>query len=296
MTASALEPFGRLKRKDSSLAAVWWVLAVGFVAMYAPTYWEAATELWTLDEHGHGPIVALVVLWLFWRLRQAIASAPVKPLPWSGALVFGLGLVCYMIGRLFAIASLQFASQLFVVAGALLWLRGGPALRAAWFAVFYFLFVVPLPSSFIAAATGPLKQWTSAVVVDLLSAFGYPIAHAGVILSVGPYRLLVADACSGLNSITSLAAVGVLYLYLVQRKSVIHNALLAASILPIALAANTVRVVLLVLITYHMGDEAGQSFLHGASGLALFLAAMALLFGLDACLLWATRGRSGARA
>lgn len=258
--------------------------------MYLPSYWAAATDLWITDEHGHGPVVLLVSLWLFWRARREILSAQPHPVPGMGALVLAAGLGCYLAGRVFSIASLEFMSQPLVVAGVLLWLRGWDALRAAGFAVLYLLFVVPMPGSLIAAVTGPLKQWTSSAVVDVLSALGYPIAHSGVVLSVGAYRLLVADACSGLNSITSLAAVGVLYLYLVKRQSVVHNFVLAASILPIALAANTIRVILLVLITYHLGDEAGQSFLHDASGFVLFMAALSMLLGIDKLVLLVGRG------
>ncbi len=290
MTGVALGRKGEPLRQETHSALMWAVMAIGLLAMYLPSYWAAATGLWNTDEHGHGPVVFLVSLWLFWRTRDEIVSAPAQPGPWMGSLALAVGLGCYLTGRVFAIASLEFVSQPLVVAGVLLWLRGREALRAAWFAVLYLLFVVPLPSSLIAATTGPLKQWTSSVVVDVLSALGYPIAHSGVVLSVGAYRLLVADACSGLNSIMSLAAVGVLYLYLVRRQSVAHNILLAASILPIALAANTIRVILLVLITYHLGDEVGQSFLHDASGFVLFMAALSLLLGFDRFVSWATRG------
>lgn len=282
-------------RREVRSVFAWAALMAGFLAMYLPSYWAAATDLWNTDEHGHGPVVLLVSLWLFWRARRDILSAQPHPVPGMGALVLAAGLGCYLAGRVFSIASLEFVSQPLVVAGVLLWLRGRDALRAAGFAVLYLLFVVPLPVSLIAAMTGPLKQWTSSAVVDVLSALGYPIAHSGVVLSVGAYRLLVADACSGLNSITSLAAVGVLYLYLVKRQSVAHNFVLAASILPIALAANTIRVILLVLITYHLGDEAGQSFLHDASGFVLFMAALSMLLGADKLVLLATRGLAARR-
>jgi len=287
MTDAALGRKDGPWRQEARQALSWAILATGFLAMYLPSYWAATTGLWNTDEHGHGPLVFLVSLWLFWRTRGEIMSARSHPCPWAGSLALMMGLGCYLAGRVFEIASLEFLSQPLVVAGVLLGLLGRGALRAAWFPVLYLLFVVPLPSSLIAAMTGPLKQWTSSVVVDALSALDYPIAHSGVVISVGAYRLLVADACSGLNSIMSLAAVGALYLYLVKRQSVLHNVLLATSILPIALAANTIRVMLLVLITYHLGDEVGQSFLHDISGFVLFMAALSLLLGFDRSVSWA---------
>ena len=113
---------------------------------------------------------------------------------------------------------------------------------------------------------------------------GYPIANTGVVLSIGQYQLMVADACSGLNSMFSLMALGTLFMYLAARKSVTHNAVMLASILPVAFASNIVRVIFLVLLTYHFGDEAGQGFLHGAAGIALLTVALFLLMLLDAAL------------
>jgi exosortase len=129
------------------------------------------------------------------------------------------------------------------------------------------------------------------VTTHLLHLAGYPIARSGVVITVGHYQLLVADACSGLNSMFSLSALGVLFMYLTRRAGVAHNAIMLASILPIAFAANIVRVVALILITYHFGDAAGQGFLHGAAGILLLLVALGILLSLDAGLAKAFKPR-----
>ena len=105
-----------------------------------------------------------------------------------------------------------------------------------------------------------------------------------MILTIGQYQMLVADACSGLHSMFSLSALGTLFMYIMARTSRLHNAIMLASILPIAFVANIVRVIVLVLVTYHLGDEAGQGFLHGAAGMVLMLVALAFFFALDALL------------
>jgi exosortase len=116
----------------------------------------------------------------------------------------------------------------------------------------------------------------------VLYLFDYPIARTGVILTIGPYQLLVADACSGIHSIISLSALGFLYLYLMKHTSFARNAILVALVVPIAMLANVTRVMVLVLVTFHMGDEAGQGFVHGFAGMVLFVAALLLLFLVDA--------------
>jgi exosortase len=132
--------------------------------------------------------------------------------------------------------------------------------------------------------TASLKQDVSEIVEQLLYRAGYPIARSGVVLSIGQYQLLVADACSGMHSVYSITALGLLYLYLMRHPQWWRNALLAASLIPLAIVANIVRVIILVLVTYHFGDAAGQGFVHGFTGIFLFIVALGLMFALDAAL------------
>jgi exosortase B len=259
----------------------WLWAALGLAALYLPSYWDAAHGLWQTDEFGHAPLILAIVAWLFWQVRQPVASAPSAPRRGSGWLLLALGLSLYALGRTAGVSSVEFASQLFIAAALLLLLKGTQALRLAWFPVFYLVFMVPLPGTLIDAITEPLKHWISIIVVDVLHWVGYPIGRTGVMITVGQYELLVADACSGLNSMFSLAALGALFIHIMGRKSRLHTALLVLSIVPIAFAANIVRVISLVLITYHFGDAAGQGFLHGAAGIVLMLVALAAFFVLD---------------
>ncbi|MGY4827981.1 exosortase B [Sphaerotilaceae bacterium SBD11-9] len=267
----------------------WWLLLAGLAVMYLPVYWNAAFgpgAVWQTDENGHGPIILAVILWLFWSKRQVLARMDAKEptSPVLGWLLFSVGVLIYMFGRSMGISSLAFASHLFVIAGALLLFKGASALCAVWFAVAYLLFLIPLPGTLVDITTGVLKQWISSIVETLLHTAGYPIARSGVMMTIGPYELLVADACSGLHSMFSLSALGTLYMYSMGRTRLLHNVVMLAAILPVAFVANIVRVVLLVLITFHLGDEAGQGFLHGAAGVVLMLVALVIFFGLDALL------------
>lgn len=259
----------------------WLLLVFGFAAMYVPLYWSASQTLWRHEEQEHLPIILGIVAWLCWQARGRIAAAAGTPARLPGWVLFTLGLLLYGAGRTFSVSSIAFLSQPLVIAGGLLLLGGTGSLRAVWFPVLYLFFMVPLPASVIDAMTGPLKNWISVLVVDLLYAAGYPIARTGVMISIGPYQLLVADACSGLNSMFSLAAVGALFIYFRGRTNPLHNLLMVAAILPIAFATNIVRVITLSLITYHWGDEAGQGFLHNTTGLLLMPIALGILFALD---------------
>jgi exosortase len=117
-----------------------------------------------------------------------------------------------------------------------------------------------------------------------MHAAGYPIGRSGVILTVGPYQLLVADACAGLNSMFTLEALGLLYMNLMGYTDRLRNVLLAVLVIPIAFVANVIRVIVLILVTYHLGDEAGQGFVHDFAGMLLFGVGLVMLFITDAWL------------
>jgi exosortase B len=262
----------------------WLPLALGLAVLYLPTFYDLNRTLWNEDEHAHGPLILMVVLWLFWRMRQDYLSAPDRPATVPGVLALGFGLLLYIAGRSQFIVLFEVGSLIPVLAGLLLLTKGTGAVRRLWFPLLFIVFMVPLPFIITDLLTAPLKRQVSAIAEFILYTAGYPIARDGVILIVGQYQLHVADACSGLNSMFSLSAVGLLYLYLMQYQSRWRNALLIASILPIAFAANIVRVVILILITYHLGDAAGQGFAHGFAGMVLFVIALLLLFSFDSLL------------
>src|SRR6185369_13070787 len=214
---SSVLPGAQMKRLAIGPAELpWWIALGGFAAMYLPLYWWAAfseNALWQTDEHGHGALILLVLVWLFWGMREAIFAAPTRPSRGLGWTLFAIGLLLYVVGQVVGIAIFMFGSQPFIVAAILLLLRGPDAVRIAWFALFYFIFMIPLPGIFVDTVTGPLKQWISVIVVELLYRVGYPISRTGVIISIGQYQMLVADACSGLHSMYSLSALGTLFMY-----------------------------------------------------------------------------------
>ena len=270
------------RRTDIAPATIgWFVILLALSAMYVPTYWAAADSTWQSEDNAHGALVLAVVLWLFWRQRKLITDSPNHPSRALGGVSFTLGLLFYVYGRALESRSFEFLSPVLVMSGLLLVIKGREALKAAWFPVLYLLFTIPLPAVVVDTLTGPLKQWISALVVNGLYGLGYPISRAGVMISIGQYQLLVADACSGLHSMFSMAAIGTLYMYLRNSSSKSHNLAMLASMIPISFFANIIRVGLLVLITYYLGDEAGQGILHGAAGMALMLFSLACLFGID---------------
>ena len=273
------------------------LVLAGFALLYLPTYYDLSHTVWASDEQGHGPIILGVSLWLLYQLRHTLAALPADPRPVAGGLLFVFALLLYVLGRTQAVIIFEVGSQIATIASLLLLFKGPRAVRLAWFPLFFLIFMIPLPGSLVAAVTTPLKAAVSYVAEALMYALNYPIARSGVVLHVGQYQLLVADACAGLNSMFTLEALGLLYMNLMGYTSVARNVTLAVLVIPIAFVANVIRVMVLILVTYHFGDEAGQGFVHEFAGMVLFMAGLTLMLMTDKLLgLFIPSGRKGAAA
>ncbi len=265
----------------------WWVALLGLLALYLPTGIDLARNIWSTEEQSQGPIVLLICAWLTWRAWPRIEDpAASEPRPVIAWLLLTFALLLYVFGRSQRILSAQTLSLVLVLPSLVLMLRGAKQLREAAFPLFFMVFLVPLPAAMVDSITQPLKLAVSSVATTILFDIGYPIARTGVILQIGQYQLLVADACAGLHTLFSLEAMGLLYLNVVRHTSVLRNIVLAILIVPISFSANVIRVMVLALITYHFGDEAGQGFLHGFAGLVLFMTALMFIIATDGVLRW----------
>jgi exosortase B len=274
----------------------WLPLAAGLVVLYLPSLVDLFRGIWSTDQQAHGPIVLSIACWLIYRKWPDMmqASEGHSPAPVAGWPVFVFGLLLYVIGRSQDILLFEIGSAIWLLIAILLLTHGTTALKTQWFGLFFMLFMIPLPGAIVDTLTMPMKMAVSYVAEHILFMAGYPIARTGVILQIGQYKLLVADACAGLHTLFTLEALGLLYLNIVRHDSLFRNVALAILIVPISFTANVIRVMVLTLITYHFGDEAGQGFLHGFAGMVLFLSALLLIISVDSLLHYSVRMRKTA--
>lgn len=262
----------------------WWWLVAAWSTLALPTFWSFEFGQWSNFSQGHEPALLAVVAWLLWRQRDNLLALPDARTSPAAVLSLSLGLLAYAFGRTQEFIRIELLAVWWVALNLLVFSKGLQALRRTWFIWLFALFMVPLPFSVVLALTAPLKTAVSAVATWVLDGVGYPVGRAGVVITVGQYQLLVAEACAGLQSMFVLEAMGLLYSYLVNHQSWWRNGLLAAFAVPVSFAANVVRVMILVLVTYHFGDAAGQGFIHQFAGLVLFAVALAMMAGVDALL------------
>ncbi|WP_191252608.1 exosortase [Kordiimonas sediminis] len=260
------------------------LLFLAYCFMYFETYQELFEGPWSTDQDGHGPFIVMLAIAVgYYKWTDVLASnlSTSNSSNYLGGLFLLVGLLFFTVGHSQELILFDAGSQIPVLIGLTLILGGYKAVLIFSFPILFLLFSVPLPGWVLDGFTQPMKLFLSETVTNLLYSYGYPIAQNGVTLYIDQYQLLVKDACVGLNSLFSLSAVGVFYIYLVKPERLIHTLLLVSLIIPAAIAANFLRVLFLVLITYYFGDEAGQGFLHDFSGLVMFLSALMVFLMID---------------
>lgn len=243
---------------------------LGLAIVSFSTWRFITTENWSTEQGAHGPLVLASGLWLLVRLlpeTEGLRQRPPTLLAFGAVALMALFMLAF---RAAAVIELEVYALYGLFLALLYAFIGARALKVLWFPLLYLVFAVPVPESLVAALTNPLKLWISETAVWLLYVTGYPIANSGVTIQIGPYQLLVAAACAGLNSLITLTALTIFYAYLNHRANWKYMLALAIAAIPIAVFSNLVRVLILILLTYYAGEAAAQGFLHNFAGMTTF--------------------------
>lgn len=276
MTSAAATPNLFLQSLRSSWA-VWIALAV----LAIPTILDLGQQVWSTETGAQGPIILFTGAWLVWRQLPDLRRNALPGSAWLTAFLLVAGLATYIFGRAYDFISIQTAGLYGVGLAFAYSYFGLRALLKIWFPLLYLAFMIPPPGWVIDSITAPLKAFVSLASTDILQACGVPVIREGVALYVEQYQLLVEDACSGMNSLTGLIAISLFYIYLLRNASWRYSLVLVAMVIPIAIVANIIRIMILILLTYFFGDGIAQSFLHMSAGMFLFALALALVFTID---------------
>ncbi len=258
-----------------------WPLVLGLAALAIPTAMKLSHETWSTESGAQGPLVLVTGGWLLWRLTPQFSASARPGNPIVTAALLALSLAGYIFGRAFDFLTVEVAG---VYGAGLVMLYahlGGRLMIKNWFPFLYLAFVIPPPAYLLTQMTSPLKRFVSQISTQILGGVGIPVSREGVTIFVAQYQLLVEDACSGMNSIMGIIAISLLYIYLLRGSSWRYSLLLTACAVPIAIVANIIRIMTLILLTYFFGDDVAQGFLHYTAGFILFGMTLVLVFSLD---------------
>jgi exosortase len=233
---------------------------------------------WTDPNFSHGFFVPAFSMLVIWQRRKVLASIPVKP-SWSGLGVIVLALLVYLLGVIGAELFLSRSSFILLLAGLVIYFLGWDYFRALIFPWAFLFLMVPLPTLVLSELTFPLQFLASNLASSLLALVGVPVLREGNILQLPTMSLEVVEACSGIRSLVSLVTLALIYGYL-QEKSIALRVALTLAAVPIAIGANSVRVMGTGLLGFYWGADKAEGFFHTFSGWVIFILALGMLFGL----------------
>jgi exosortase len=265
-------------------------IAMLMMAVYYRVLAKLVTDWWQIPDFSHGFLVPVFAAYLVWVKRKTLLNTKVAP-AWSGVAVVALGLVVLLLGVYGAELFLSRVSLVILLAGLVLSFGGWQLLKELRFPLLVLLLAIPIPAIIFNEITFPLQILASKLASALLPLFGVPVLREGNVIELSAMKLEVAEACSGIRSLVSLFTLAIFYGYFLE-KSVLRRIVLAVASIPIAIAANAVRIFGTGLCVQYWDPEKAMGFFHEFSGWVIFLVSLACLFIVHRAMrLFPARGR-----
>lgn len=261
-----------------SAPSTWGSVFVGLLilAVYYRVLGKLVTDWWQIPDFSHGFLVPFFAAYLVWTNRKTLIETELAP-TWSGIAVVALGLAVLLLGVYGAELFLSRISFVILLAGLVLGFGGPQLLKELRFVLLVLLLAIPIPSIMFNEITLPLQTLASKLASGLLPLFGVPVLREGNIIELPSMKLEVAEACSGIRSLMSLFTLAIFYGYFLE-KTFLRRALLALASIPIAIAANAVRIVGTGLCVQYWDPDKALGFFHEFSGWVMFLVSLCCLF------------------
>jgi exosortase len=248
--------------------------------LVAAVYYQVLVKLvidwWQIPDFSHGFLVPPFAAYLIWEKRKTLLATKVAP-SWSGIAVMALGLVVLLLGVYGSELFLSRFSLIILLAGLVLCFGGRQFLKELRFALLVLLLAIPIPAILFSQITFPLQILASKLASGLLPLFGVPVLREGNVIDLPLMKLEVAEACSGIRSLMSLFTLAVFYGYFMEKSTWRRVALVLASI-PIAIAANAVRILGTGLCVQFWDPDKALGFFHEFSGWVIFLVSLVCLY------------------
>ncbi len=252
------------------------LIGVLIAAIYYRVLAKLVTDWWQIPDFSHGFLVHIFAAYLVWAKRETLLRTRIAP-TWSGIAVVALGLVVLLLGVYGAELFLSRVSLVILLAGLVLCFGGWQLLRELRFALLVLLLAIPIPAIIFNEITLPLQILASKLASALLPLFGVPVLREGNVIALPAMKLEVAEASSGIRSLMSLFTLSIFYGYFLE-KSFLRRAVLAVASIPIAIAANAVRILGTGLCVQYWDPDKALGFFHEFSGWVMFLVSLACLF------------------
>lgn len=253
------------------------LLSISFSVLYFQTIVKLIKD-WMADPNfSHGFLIPPVAAYMIWQKRDTLSGSALTPTN-KGLFLLAMGMFLHLVGTLGAELFLKRISMIVTLSGLSLYLLGTSIAKKIVIPICYLFLMIPIPAIVWNKIAFPMQLFASSLSFQVINLMGITVLREGNILHLAQTTLEVADACSGLRSLTSLLALSAAFAYLVPIGR-IGKWVLFLSAMPIAIIVNIFRLTLTAIMAQVIGPETAQGFLHELSGLLVFILAFVLLLG-----------------
>ena len=254
------------------------LLALEVVILYAPTVaW--LFDRWTISvwQNAHGLLIPPVSAYFAYHALKPLAGLPRSSSLWGLAFLIP-ALALHALDAGMHTQLLSAAALILALPGFSLLLLGVERTRAIAFPLAFLLFSLPIPLQFTEQIHWALRKLVTATTATMLPAFGIRVFTEGTTLHMPNSSLEIADACSGFS--TLYAAMAVAFLTASFARTMGRRLIVLIAAAPLAIAANLLRVLLLVVLVEWQGEWILDTFIHPLSGMMTFALALPIIFWL----------------
>lgn len=259
---------------------------ISLIILYFPIFTHLYRSRWHAVDYTHAYFILPVSLWLIFRKRKVLKELLKTPDAQRTILycaLFLFGTFLFIFGWRWDYLIISTLSLVFVLYGLIGFLYGKKVLGTITFPLLYLLMLVPPPLGIVDNLTLPMRHLISNATEVILKFFHYPVSREGLLLTIGTHEVFMGQPCSGFRSLVTMCALALVYVYLLKG-NLPKKLILLLSVVPLALLGNLIRIIILCLITYYLGEEAAQGFFHNFSGLVIFVIMITGLIGLETLL------------
>lgn len=233
-------------------------------------------DKWVNDpQYSHGFLVPFFSAYLLKR-SFADSSPQFRAMP-----VIGCAMLVVVFGMRALAGSLLFhqldaASFLLALMSVCVAAGGFGLLKKTSPAILFLVFMIPLPYELERNVGQPLKTAATVSSVFVLQTIGQPAIRDGNLILIDEVKLGVVDACSGLKMLVTFSAFAV-GAVLLMRRSTFEKMMVVLGVVPIAIAANVLRITATGLGYVWITDVKTNDFLHDLHGWLMMPVGLALL-------------------